>query len=149
MAIVDDGMNQEMAERISRPAPAGDYLIEATSYVKGKDKDGEEGVVIFNEKSGNTMYRINFKIVEGPYDKMGNNTDTDGVNADKLLKSYNAVWGTGFLAAFKRALPETLTDDGKVNTDLTPGLQCKARVKVSSHDGVESNEIGRLYPKNV
>jgi len=39
------------------------------------------------------------------------------MNTNKLIKAFNAVYGTGFMAAFKRAFPECLTEDGSVNTE--------------------------------
>lgn len=93
------------------------------------------------------MLRFGLKVSSGPY-KDDANLDEKGANAGKLVKAYNAVFGTGFMAAFKRAFPECLTEDGSVNTDLAIGLKAYAELKVTTYEGVESNEIAKLYPKN-
>lgn len=143
MPIVNDEMSMEEAELIAKAAPKGKYLIEISKVFTT-----ETGEVVFEkEETGNKMYRFGMKIVEGPY-KDGVNQDEKGVNKDKQIKPYNAVFGMGFLAAFKRAFPDSQTEDGKTNTDLVVGLQAFADLKISNFEGAEGNEIAKLYPKN-
>lgn len=130
--LISDGMTLEEAEKIAKPAPKGDYPIEITGFFVGEDGDA----VITNEQSGNKMLRVKMKIA-------------DGEHKGKLVKAYNAVFGTGFMAAFKRAFPDCLTETGAINTDLAVGLVGKAALKVTSYEGVDSNEVAKLYPKNA
>jgi len=143
MPIVNDGMTREEADQIAKPAPKGKYLIEINKVFAD-----EKGDVEFESDKGNKMLRFGFKIVSGPY-KDGVNLDEKNTNANKLVKAYNAVYGTGFMASFKRAFPDCLTETGAVNTDLAMGLQQYADLKVTTYEGVDSNEINKLYPKNV
>jgi hypothetical protein len=143
MPIVEDGMTPEQAEKIAKPAPKGKYVIEITGFIVMKDG----GIVHTNDTTGNKMYKVKTKIVNGPYDKDGSLPEVCD-HADKNVKTYNAVWGTGLLANFKRAFPEGLTETGGVISDLMLGMTCDADLKVTSYEGQESNEIARLYPKN-
>lgn len=146
--IYEDNMTQEDAELMSTPAPKGKYLLEVTKVFKTVDENGEQTGVFIKEETGNRMYRLGMKIVEGPF-KDGVNTDAKGINTGKQVKPYNAVWDTGLLAAFKRAFPETQLEGGKTDPDLAIGLQVYADLKVKTFEGIEGNEIAKLYPKNA
>jgi hypothetical protein len=143
--IVEDGMTQEQAEQIAKPAPKGKYEVEITGFFVGPDGSP----VIENETSGNRMLRLKLKVASGPYKDGINQDETLKANEGKLIKAYNAVYGTGFMAAFKRAFPDCLTETGAVNTDLAVGQRAFAELKVTTYEGVESNEISKLYPKNA
>ena len=136
MPIVDDGMSQEQAELLASPAPKGKYQIEITGFVVG-----ENGDMVSESEKGNKMLKVRQKIVG---DKDGNPSE----HAGKFIKIYNAVFGTGFMAGFKRAFPGGLTETGAINTDLMIGQKAFADLKISSYEGVESNEIAKLYPAN-
>ena len=112
MPIVDDGMTEQEAELLTKPAPKGDYIIELTGLLKVEgDTNPETMFVHTKEETGNRMYKVSSKIVSSAPDKDGN---VETVHANKPVKTYNAVWGTGLLASFKRGFPECLTEDGKV-----------------------------------
>lgn len=144
MPIYDDGMTQEQAERMTTPAPKGKYRVVITKMLQASDGS----FVHTSEKSGNKMYKIGSKIVNGPYDKDGDlPSEEENVHAEKLIKTYNAVWGTGLLAGFKRAFPECLTENGSINTDLAIGLEADADLKIEEFEGQKQNGIARLYPK--
>jgi len=143
MPVYDDNMTMEEAELIAKPAPKGKYEVEINKVFVAED-----GSCVIESEKGNQMYRFGMKIVSGPY-KDGVNLDEKGTNTNKLVKAYNAVFGTGFLAAFKRAFPDSQTEDGKTNTDLAIGLRAFAELKITVYEGVESNEIAKLYPKNA
>jgi hypothetical protein len=136
MPLITDGMSFEEAELIAKPAPKAKYLIEITGFIAG-----EGGELVSESEKGNKMLKVRTKIVKDAKE----NTEQAG----KFLKVYNAVFGTGFMASFKRAFPDCLTETGAINTDLAIGLQAYADTKISSYEGVDSAEIAKLYPKNA
>lgn len=138
MPLVNDRMTKEDAEKIATPAPRGEYEVEITKVFAD-----ESGNVEFVSEKGNSMLKIGMKIVSGPFTN-GMNTDEKGLNIGKLVKTYYAIFGTGFMAAFKRAFPSCLNEEGVINTDLCVGLRARAYLKISTHEGNDSNEIGKL-----
>ena len=45
--IVDDGMSVQEAELLATPAPLGDYDVEITGFIMGKDPEtGEDTIVV-------------------------------------------------------------------------------------------------------
>jgi len=129
MPLVDDGMTMEEAELLSTPAPKAKYEVEITGFKTSEDGDP----IVLAEKSGNKMLVVNMKIA------------TEGPQKGKPLKPYNAIFGTGFMANFKRAFPAACSS-GPVDTDIAVGMRTFADVKITSYEGNDRNEIAKLYP---
>ncbi len=135
MGIVETDMTLEDAEKALEPAPAAKYKVQITAFKTAEDGTTE---VTF-EKSGNKGMVANMKITgEGP-------TFEPGENFGKLVKPYNAIKGTSFMAMFKAAFPAANIGTG-FNTDVAINMECLADLKISEYEGLKSNEVRRLYP---
>jgi hypothetical protein len=127
MPIIDTDMTLEEAEQQLAVAPRGRYTLELTGFKVGEDGSAERTFA-----SGNTGLTAMLRIAEGE-------------QRGKLIKPYNAVKGTGLMAAFKAAFPKANVGRG-FDTDVAVGMKCLADVKISVYEGLESNEVQRLYP---